>query len=449
MLSYKSKAPLAARTLPYAPCTIKLPGDGKENSMQPYLYTFLDKQRLSDMLKTFHSCVDLSIQVLDDTGTILESCGDTSPFCSRFKAFLPLHENCRTLHASAARRAMEIGETYIFSCHAGLNHIVFPLINKNTLFGSILVGPFLMEAPDSLLVLELNKKYQIPTESLVELYEESHTLPIVPPAKVTQLSHLLYYMFSGLLMTSYQQLIINNEKLLQQSRINESIQRYKFYTSGHPEYPYEMEKELIAHVKTKDAVSAKESLNALLGYVFFSEGNNLSNIKARAAELCALLSRAAIEGGAINDSIFKINNYFLRHIQDVRTLDALCLSLQETLDSFMENMFQSIPEKHHDIIKKAITFITDHFSENLTLEAVAECTGLNPAYFSSIFKKSTGSSFKEYLNILRIEESKRLLSFTDYSIIDIAIATGFEDQSYFSRVFKKYTGLTPRQYRQG
>ena len=250
---------------------------------------------------------------------------------------------------------MEIGETYIFSCHAGLNHIVFPLINKNTLFGSILVGPFLMEAPDSLLVLELNKKYQIPTESLVELYEESHTLPIVPPAKVTQLSRLLYYMFSGLLTTSYQQLVINNEKLLQQSQINESIQRYKFYSLSHPEYPYEMEKELIAHVKTKDAVSAKASLNALLGYVFFSEGNNLSNIKARATELCALLSRAAIEGGAINDAIFKINNYFLRHIQDVRTLDALCLSLQETLDSFMENMFQSIPERHHDIVKKAIT----------------------------------------------------------------------------------------------
>ena len=67
MLSYNSKVPLVAKTPPYAPCTIKLPRDEKENSMQPYLYTFLDKQRLSDMLKTFHSCVDLSIQVLDDT----------------------------------------------------------------------------------------------------------------------------------------------------------------------------------------------------------------------------------------------------------------------------------------------------------------------------------------------------------------------------------------------
>lgn len=49
--------------------------------------------------------------------------------------------------------------------------------------------------------------------------------------------------------------------------------------------------------------------------------------------------------------------------------------------------------------------------------------------------------------MIRVEESKRLLSNTDYSLIDIAIAAGFENQSYFSRIFKKYTGLTPRQFR--
>ena len=47
----------------------------------------------------------------------------------------------------------------------------------------------------------------------------------------------------------------------------------------------------------------------------------------------------------------------------------------------------------------------------------------------------------------RIEESKRLLTTSNYSIVDIAIAVGFEDQSYFSKVFKKYTGITPKQFR--
>ena len=72
---------------------------------------------------------------------------------------------------------------------------------------------------------------------------------------------------------------------------------------------------------------------------------------------------------------------------------------------------------------------------------------LNPSYFSTIFKQSCGSSFKEYLNYIRIEESKHLLTETNYSIIDIAVAVGFEDQSYFTKVFKKFTGLTPKRFR--
>ena len=143
-----------------------------------------------------------------------------------------------------------------------------------------------------------------------------------------------------------------------------------------------------------------------------------------------------------------MNNHFLKKLQEINNLDDLCYSLQETLEAFTENMFDYIPTKNHELIKRAILYISHNFSGELTLEEVADHVHLNPAYFSSLFKQSTGSSFKEYLNMVRIEESKRLLANTDYSVIDIAVASGFGDQSYFSRVFKKYTGLTPRQYRQ-
>jgi YesN/AraC family two-component response regulator len=110
-------------------------------------------------------------------------------------------------------------------------------------------------------------------------------------------------------------------------------------------------------------------------------------------------------------------------------------------------MFDYIPTKSGELTKKAIRYISKNYASNITLNDVAEQVHLNPAYFSSLFKQSTGSSFKEYLNMVRIEESKRLLSNTDYSIMDISQAVGFEDQSYFTKIFKKYTGLTPREYR--
>ncbi|HHV13490.1 MAG TPA: helix-turn-helix domain-containing protein [Clostridiales bacterium] len=415
---------------------------------QPYLYTLISQDQLKEMLEAFEACTGIPIQVIDEHGTILESCGKSTNFCSIFQKYLPSNETCDKIHINASKRAISIGETYIFACHANLNHIVFPLLNSGSFWGSILVGPFLMDAPDSLLIHDLDKKYHIPTYSLIEMYEESSNLKVVPPSIVTQISRLLYYLFSNLLNEGKQQLIINQGKLHQQSKINESIQMYKNSgVSSSSSYPYEKEKALLAKVKAGNVQEAKGILNDLLGYVLFSGGSNLDNTKTRAIELCSLLSRTAIEGGAASDSILKINNQFLKSLQQITNLDSLCFKLQETVEVFTESMFNYIPSKNHEMIKKAMLYISNNFSKNITLEDVAAHVHLNPAYFSTIFKQSSRSTFKEYLNMVRVEESKRLLANTDYSIINIAIATGFEDQSYFSKVFKKYTGLTPRQYR--
>lgn len=400
------------------------------------------------MIESFQTCLDIPLQVIDDQGSILLSCGPAANFCTTFTKHLPKNDSCEKMHINASKKAVDLGESYIFSCHANLNHIVFPLINNGAFLGSILAGPFLMESPDSLLIQDIDRKYKLSTNDLLDLYDESSSIKIIPPKKVTQISRLLYFLFANLITDGKQQLIINQGKLHQQSKINESIQMYKSQdVNSNSSYPYEKEKELIYKVKSGDISAAKGILNDLLGYVLFSEGNKLEIVKSRALELSALLSRAAIEGGAATDSILKINNQFLKNLQQITDLEILCYKLQETVEVFVESMFNYIPTKNNELIKRAIQYISKNYASNVTLEDVASHVHLNPAYFSTIFKQSSGSSFKEYLNMVRIEESKRLLSNTDYSIIDIAVATGFEDQSYFSKVFKKYTGLTPKQYR--
>lgn len=105
------------------------------------------------------------------------------------------------------------------------------------------------------------------------------------------------------------------------------------------------------------------------------------------------------------------------------------------------------PAKGMGAIQNALAYMSSHYEEPLTLSETAAYVKLNPSYFSTLFKKTMGASFKEHLNEIRIRESKKLLAASSYSIIDIAIMTGFEDQSYFTKVFKKITGLTPSQYR--
>lgn len=420
--------------------------------MQPYLYSIINAQKLKEILECFHSCLGLPIQALDESGNTLCGLGTATPFCMQFKKLLTetsaQNDSCRALHAKAARRAMELGESYIFSCHANLNHIIFPLVNKDTLFGAILIGPFLMDEPDSMMLLDISNRYTLSTEQTLDLYESTDSVVVISPEKATQISRLLSYTFNHLIPTATQQMIENRSKIVQQSRINESIQMYKSVESiSGQTYPYEKEKLLTLKVKERNIQESRRVLNELLGYVLFEGGNNLAIIRTRAIELCSVLSRAAMEGGANTDVALKISNNFLQEMNVSTNQEDLCLQLQKTVEFFIESMFVQNTNKNSEVVKNAIQYITQNYNTPLTLEDTANHVHLNPSYFSTLFKQSCGSSFKEYLNYIRIEESKNLLTNTSYSIIDIAIAVGFENQSYFTKVFKKFTGLTPKQYR--
>lgn len=255
--------------------------------MKTALYSIVPEQTIKAIADTFYECIHLPIQLINEQGEILISLGETPAFCRSFQRHLPASETCEKLHVSASKRAVTLGEPYIFACHADLNHIVFPLISRQTFLGSILVGPFLMDEPDSILISDVSRRYRIPMDDALDLYDEAGDLPVIEPARVNHISHLLFYLFSNLITESKAELQRNNRKLLQQSRISESIQRYKDGSIQADSYPYEKEKELLAKVKLGDIREANAVLNDLLGYVLFSQGNSLEIIKARHRALFA------------------------------------------------------------------------------------------------------------------------------------------------------------------
>lgn len=82
-----------------------------------------------------------------------------------------------------------------------------------------------------------------------------------------------------------------------------------------------------------------------------------------------------------------------------------------------------------------------------TIASYASAIGISENYLSRLVKKYTDRSVGAWIDIVRIQRAKRLLSETRQPIIDIASAVGIEDQSYFSRLFKKETGITPSAFR--
>ncbi len=416
--------------------------------MEPYIYSIIEKPIMNELLESLHSCIELPVQLLDENGTILEYYGEKSVYCQHFLSHPSSKNACNEIHATAGMRAMNLGSSYIFSCHSNLSHIVFPLINHENLFGSILIGPFLMGEVDSTLVLDVGQHYpDFTMEDLMQLYDDAVFVPRVPPEKVTQISRLLYYLMSNVISDAQEQFIINQKKLKQQAKINESIQMYKTLTPSELDpYPLEKEQQLLSKVKEGNLRESSALLNDLLGYVLLYAGNDLPTIKFRSVELCSLLSRAAIENGAASNQIFSLNNHFMQNMEHYRATDELCYAMTEILTAFLECMFPPARENNR-LIRDAMNYISTNFSSPVTLQEVADYLHLNPSYFSRIFKQSFGSTFKEYLTQVRIEDSKRLLLNTDYSLQDIAMASGFHSQSYFTSVFKKYTGMTPGQYR--
>ncbi|MBW7454906.1 helix-turn-helix domain-containing protein [Paenibacillus sepulcri] len=94
-----------------------------------------------------------------------------------------------------------------------------------------------------------------------------------------------------------------------------------------------------------------------------------------------------------------------------------------------------------------LRFVTDHFTQELSLQSLADQFFMNPSYISQLFKKEVGETFTAYISRLRIAYARELLDHEQYSIQEIAEKIGYQDYFYFARIFKKMTGTTPSQYR--
>lgn len=100
-----------------------------------------------------------------------------------------------------------------------------------------------------------------------------------------------------------------------------------------------------------------------------------------------------------------------------------------------------------EVITAAMTYINNHYQQDLSLEDVAGFAGFSRYYFSRSFKKQTGYSFKDYLCQKRLQVAMDLLIRTDKPMKDVAVESGFGSVATFNRVFREKKSCTPTQFR--
>lgn len=152
----------------------------------------------------------------------------------------------------------------------------------------------------------------------------------------------------------------------------------------------------------------------------------------------------AIKNPEIKLIFYKLFKESLHHENASRlAIESMLLASLENLKFHDSTFKDSVPTW----INPLREFLHEEDTENISLSYLSELFGIHPVHLSRYFPKFFGCSLGEYLRKLKVEKSLSLLPLQNKSLVEIALESGFTDQSHFNRCFKESIGLTPSVYR--
>ena len=206
---------------------------------------------------------------------------------------------------------------------------------------------------------------------------------------------------------------------------------------------------LLAAIRRGDRGGARHIINHVLVHIYSAGAERSDLLKGLLLELVVMISRAAVEAGAVQSEVLGLNFRSLTELATIHDDEELAAWLRTTL----EHVFSSI-EGQKDftpplLIGRALDFMRENLHRDISRDEVAKHAGISPSHFSRLIKERTGRSFTELLRQCRVDLACTLLCGTEESLAQVADRCGFCDQSYFTRVFQEVKGVTPKQFRAG
>ncbi len=336
--------------------------------------------------------------------------------------------------------------SFIFSGKYNLNYIVFVPAKTSTLNKVIIAGPYLSNIVDEHFISKVLHN-DIDLDERVTLKNLYSSLQFFEEAQVYYNKKLIELMLSNDKLdgtffdntTTYNLPSIADEIIMQDdyednTMSNEILKFEKIF----------FENLLQGNVEKVISIYKKNLRPALF---VPNVKNPLRIAKNKAISFIGIITRKMINGGIASEKALAHERSYVELVERSTSL----IQLSDSIESLILNAVTSIVKlnniEHINIIMQVTKYVNKHLSEQIRLPDVASHVGLSPNYFSSLFKKEMKISFADYVNQLRIKESKHLLKTSNYSILDIAIAVGYSNQNYFTTMFKRFTNNTPKQYR--
>ena len=139
------------------------------------------------------------------------------------------------------------------------------------------------------------------------------------------------------------------------------------------------------------------------------------------------------------------NNIYHNRNEHSAVYGWICVALHYILKSV--NIVKIDGIKSDGTISRILNYISDNFTENITLETLADSMHLSKYYVSHIFGEKLGVNFRTYLGMLRAEYAAKLIRTTNNTMTEISNIAGFDTQRTFNRVFGRIYGMTPTEYK--
>lgn len=196
--------------------------------------------------------------------------------------------------------------------------------------------------------------------------------------------------------------------------------------------------------------------NVIHHYQVFSKGNNKVCYILASPAMCVAFEEELQKYCPMNPVISKAN------VPEDIVNGIKCLTKSEQEQFIVEQAYvqiflaKSIPcmkmvEKSsvgsEDIIYQSVSYIATHFKEEVSAEKMATDLGVSKYVLSRVFSGTFHRNFNQYLNETRLNYACAMLEYTNRTVTDICMESGFESQRTFNRAFVQSYRMTPREYR--
>ena len=211
---------------------------------------------------------------------------------------------------------------------------------------------------------------------------------------------------------------------------------------------YRAENEILQAVSRGRSAKAKQLLSSFPVFALEQRTEALRNLQNYTIVLNTLLRKAAEEGGVHPLYIDQLSSTFAKRIETFTRADSFMEFWNEMVQKYCTLVNKHSIKKYSLPIQKAMTRIDFDLAADLSLKSTADYLNINASYLSNLFKKETGYTFTDYVNMKRMEHAAYLLANTNTPVSTIAQTCGILDDNYFTKLFKKYYHKTPSKFRQ-